>query len=1004
MSFQSDTHNLAFFDEGQFLSGFQGVVARAEQFLYLAPLAERLTLITGKLRQLSSSQSSALEIGQLAEQMRTGVQKIRTDVSALLEAVQCESNSLSIRATEYSSLGAARERLKETRRLLVDIKGCVSALAALARLVETNQAFRREFNEAIMYLDTQPSPGTEGTFLYRAQTITEPDASVKQVVGALFEIEQARLHTLESLVVHSLFQRQLSRYKRVIYEELLLPSINAWLSEVRKSAIPLGQQMMSIAQDELNSTCKDLGALLRQILNLDDNKAVELPVVLIQSQGLMRVESDLSYVREFLAITDMLGFKDEAIIYVQQVRRKQAPSSRPSTEQEYGMLSYGEYIACLAEGTPYKKLYEFLGYFLLSDLIAEVTPAVARHDDTACSSLFTEVLKHFCDDYCRNPSPHFVADMHKVIACIHSLSSFSQADEVTTYFTTHCLATHCQSAQALYLPDIMGIIEGKEPYFEFLGASTETADTLLGRLADCSQDTLDGALVDLQRYLVTEGLRFMAESSSILCSYVFDILSFHYPLCYEIVSMKSDKGDLLQFVVSFGVKEVEAPRTVSLSCIQSRVNLNILIDKLVEFILISFAPHLIAAIQKTSEISVVHLLRSYYIIHAFSLALQITAQLSFALFGLTLTTEPFTHITASLYSSIFTGAAVALPEYASTCLGIFAKGGTLAHWDPINLPRTIGPLHQDIVARYNADVPVVDPTFGVQQKASMLLRIISAGLAFLPTEFGTKLDGSVSSSIIDTWLRLVSNAPQLSMPAAGGLATLVQDLRLLASIQPGQRQEFGGNADSFIGAIRRELHISSDTSTHVPGYTVYEAFIRSIVGISQRTLHAPFSLFHLSSLNTSVMDSLNGAIADLTVWLSVLTADMQVIDLLAAVQSDNPAALPVIYQSMQSIQMERPSGNIERENRLIAMCRVNCQALRSFQLNVSKDAARHYTHPSAATIQISSSSMSASTPTTTATPTMAMTQPPPGSYQTPQATPTTGKLKSIFSRKPGKKV
>lgn len=1000
MMFQSDTHNISFFDEGQFLSGFQGVVTRAEQFLYLSPLAERLALITGKLRQLSSSQSSALEIGQLAGEMRTGVQKIRTEVTALLEAVQHESNSLSMRATEYSSLGAARERLRETRRLLVDIKGCVAAFAALARLVETNRAFRREFNEAIMYLDTQPSPGTEGTFLYRAQTITEPEASVKQVVGSLFEIEQARLHMLEGLTVHSLFQRHLSRYKRIIYEELLLPSINAWLSEVRKSAIPLGQQMIRIAQDELHGTCKDLGSLLRQILNLDDNKAVELPVVLIQSQGPMRVESDLSYVREFLAITDMLGFKDEAVVYVQQVRRKQAPSSRPSTEQGYGMLSYDEYIACLAEGTPYKKLYEFLGYFLLSDLIAEVAPAIARHDDTACSALFTEVLKHFCDDYCRNPSPHFVADMHKILACIRSLSSFSQVDEVTTYFTTHCLATHCQSAQALYLPDIMCIIEGKEPYFEFLGASTETADALLERLGCCSPDSLDDALLGLQRYLVTEGLRFMAESSSILCSYVFDILSFYYPLCYEIVSMKSDKGDLLQFVVSFGVEEVDTPRTVSLSCIQSRVNLNVLIDKLVEFILISFAPHLIAAIQTTSEISVVHLLRNYYIIHAFSLALQITAQLSFSLFGLSLTTEPFAHITTSLYSSIFTAAAVALPEYASTCLGVFAKGGVLSQWDPTTIPRTIGPLHQDLISRYNADTPVLDPTFGIQQKATVLLRILGTGLAFLPAEFGTKLESSISSSMLDAWLRLISNAPQLSMPAAGGLVTLVQDLRLLASIQPGQRQGYDGSSDSFIEAIRTELHISSDTSTHVPGYTSYEAFIRNVVDISNRTLHGPFSLFHLPPLNTSVVDSLNGAIADLTMWLSILTADMQVIDLLAAVQSDTPAALPVIYQSMQSIQMERSSGSTERENRLIAMCRVNCPALRSFQLNVSKDAARHYTHPAAATIQTSSS---ASTPTTTATPTMAMTQPPPGSYNTPQATPTTGKLKSLFSRKPGKK-
>ena len=955
--FSINPHSLTYLEDGQFLSGFQTAVTRSEQFFYVRPLFNRVKEYAGTLKSLSASQASIVEIRSVAKQLRAELQDFKAKVSTTSQIAETEGENFISQVKEVASTITHLERVQTVRAYLLDVNKCVSALSHIKDAINECKMFRAEFDKLMLMVDGLDSTNQNdvGAFTYNARLLVIPCKQVKSIVADLFSFEQDMLPSIKRLSIHRDFHYQVRFLREDIFQGILLSSLNSWLSELRKGSSLLGCRLMVLADQLILDTNESFNKAFQEfhsertnvatkgattLSDADNDKSFKQEDQSAATASLLeklaslgrnvRSECYFDYVNEILAISELLGFKEEAIAHIISVRQKQEPIVEA--------FDYLQYVASLNSKKIYERVYSYIGYFFYNALLASIVPSLSQITNELTISRFTVLLRRLCDDYCTAPDLAFILEFHRIILCIRFLENFPKADDIVSYFMDVCLKVHCETQAVRHRSSIISVIQGlhvnttKSEISRLLTLKEGLMDSLLLSLKGQTKETLNDTTIKLQRYIYYETLQKAIDLSVIILEFTFDSLLFFYPSCKVLQQYRTDDDRMLSLITFVCCGDPSPSALAALRCVQEQVSVNTLLDRIFSFLLVNVHPQLIEPLSDVSQNSILDLLQNLYLFKGFDISLRLVSKVLFALFGSQELCRPFNDIVDPLYASMFSSLSYVLPDPISSALRFFAATNQPIDFytdDSMTKPRILpGTLSISLINNYSSPIKD-DSSLPFKLYLERFLNYFIAALRFLPTELVNQVIKITNSLLVDSFLQTVSRSPALRIPASGGLSAFCRDLKTLQEI-------------SITTGIYYELSCSNTYESLISLYDLEEnenmrlpkqkMFITLATTIAEE---APtYGGFKIQSESEAVMDKINVAIADLSTFLRLIESNDRAISLLLTFQLDNQQYLQSLQNKCYDIMNDESvdiSRVFDREGRLIKMLSLSNDGFRRTQ-------------------------------------------------------------------------
>lgn len=955
--FSINPHSLAYLEDGQFLSGFQTAVTRSEQFFYVTPLLNRIKEYAGTLKSLSASQASIVEIRSVAKQLRAEIQDFKTKVSATSQVAESESESFISQVKEVADTITNLERVQAVRAYLLDVNRCVSALSQIKDAINECKMFRIEFDKLMLMVDgLDPTNQNDiGAFTYNARLLMTPCKQVKDIVADLFSFEQDILPSVKRLSIHKDLQSQLRLLKEDIFKGILLSSLNSWLSELRKGSSLLGCRLMVLADqsildindsftrafqefhnDGASATTKGAGTLYdvstETPLKQDDQSVATMPLLekLATLGRNVRSECYFDYINEILAISELLGYKEEAIAHVISVRQKQEPVVEA--------FDYLQYMESLNGKKIYEKVYSYLGYFFYNDLLASIVPSLSQIMNELTVSRFTVLLRRLCDDYCSTPDSAFILEFHRIILCIRFLNNCIRADDIVSYFMDICLKVHCETQSIKYHTPIISVTRGlcinidKSDTTRILTLKEGLVDNLISALKGQTIDTSNDITIKLQRYIYYETLQKAVDLSVIILNFAFDTLLFFYPSCRVLQQYTANDDKMLSLITFVCCGDPIPSALAALRCIQEQVNVNTLLDRIFSFLLVNVHPQLIEALSDVSQSSFLDVIQNLYLFKGLDISLRLVSKVIFALFGSQELCRPFDDITDPLYASMFSSLSYVLPDPIAKAIRFFAATNQPIDFytsDPVAKQKILpGTLSNTLINRYTS--PTADdmsPPFKLFLER--FLNYFIAAIRFLPTELVNQMIKISNVLLIDSFLQTVSKSATIRIPSSGGLLSLCKDLKVLQEISVTTGIYYELSCSNTYESILSLYDLDENESMRPPKQKMFITLATTIAD------EAPtYGGFKIQSESEAVTDKINVAIADLSTFLRLIESNDRAISLLSSFQLDNQQNLQSLRNKCSeittdvSVDMNRL---VDREVCLVRMLSLSNEGFRKIQ-------------------------------------------------------------------------
>lgn len=934
--FSINSHSLAYLEDGQFLSGFQTAVTRSEQFFYVTPLFNRVKECAGTLKSLSASQASIVEIRSVAKQLRTELQDFKTKVTATSQVVETEAEGFTSQIKEVASTITNLDRVQTVRAYLLNVNRCVSALSQIKDAINECKSFRTEFDKIMLMADgLDPTNQNDvGAFTYNTRLLMIPCKQVKDIVADLFSFEKNTLTLVKRLSIHKDLQYQLKFIKEDIFQGILLSSLNSWLSEIRKGSSLLGCRLMLLADQTILDITYSFSKALLEFHNDRENcsikgsptlhdVSIETPfkqnnqpaatASLLEKFATLgrnvRSEYYFDYINEILAISELLGFKEEAIAHIISVRQKQEPVVEA--------FDYLQYMESLNSKKIYDKVYAYIGYFFYNDLLASVVPSLSQIMTELTISRLTILLRKLCDDYCNAPNPAFIFEFHRIILCMRFLGNFIKADDIASYFMDVCLKVHCETESIKYHASITSIIQD-------LHVNTDTSDiskilTLKGGLIDDlllslkgqTTETSNDITIKLQRYIYYETLQKAVNLSVIILNFTFDSLLFFYPSC-DVLQQYSTNYDKMLSLITFVCCGDPIPSALAaLRCVQEQVNVNTLLDRIFSFLLVNIHPQLIDALSNASQNNTLSVIQSLYLFKGLDVSLRLVSKVIFALFGSQELCRPFNDIIDPLYASMFSSLSYVLPDPIARAIRFFAATNQPIDFY-IDIPASDqkiipGTLSNALINRYTSPIPDdISPPFKLF--LDRFLNYFIAAIRFLPTELVNQIIKISNVLLMDSFLQTVSKSTSICLPSSGGLLSFCKDLRTLQEITVTTGIYYELSCSNTYESILSLYTLEENESMRPPKQVMFIALATAIAK------DAPsYGGFKIQNESEVVTDKINGAIADLSTFLRLIESNDRTISLLSTFQLDNQQNLPALLSKCY----ETINGELINTNRLL---------------------------------------------------------------------------------------
>lgn len=955
--FSINPHSLTYLEDGQFLSGFQTAVTRSEQFLYVKPLSNRVKEYAGTLKNLSASQASVVEIRSVARHLRAELQDFKTNVSATSQVAEKEGEGFISQANEVANTITHLERVQAVRAYLLDVNKCVSILLRIKDAINECKTFRTEFDKLMLVVDgLDPTNQNDvGAFTYNARLLVAPCKQVKDIVADLFSFEREVLPSVKRLSIHKDFHCQVRFLKDDIFQGILLSSLNSWLSELRKGSSLLGCRLMILADqsiidtndsfskalqefhaDRTTGSAKNAGAIYdvssdTAVKSEDQSAATTSLLEKLTALGRnVRSECYFDYINEILAVSELLGFKEEAITHIISVRQKQEPIVEA--------FDYLQYMESLNSKKIYERVYAYIGYFFYNALLASIVPSLSQIMNELTISRFTVLLRRLCDEYCNAPDAAFILEFHRIILCIRFLENFPKADDIVSYFMDVCLKVHCETQATKYRLSIISVIQGlhintdKSDTARILTLREGFVDTLLLSLKGQTKETLNDTTIKLQRYIYYETLQKAVDLSIIILEFIFGSLLFFYPSCKILQQYKANYDKMLSLITFVCCGDPAPSALAALRCVQEQVSVTTLLDRVFSFLLVNVHPQLIEALSDVSQNNILDTLQNLYLFKGFDISLRLVSKVLFALFGSRELCRPFDDIIDPLYASMVSSLSYVLPDPIVKSLRFFAATNQPIDFctsDSVVAPKIFpGTLSISLINKYNSPVPT-DTSLPFKLYLERFLNYFIAALRFLPTELVNQIIRISNVLLVDSFLQTVSKSTALRIPASGGLRAFCEDLKTLQEI-------------SVTTGIYYELSCSNTHESLVSLYNLEEnesmrppkqkMFVALATTIAKET--PAYGGFKIQSESETVADKINVTIADLSTFLHLIEFNDRAISLLSTFQLDNQQHLQSLrnkcYDIMndEAIDMSRLS---DREGRLVKMLSLSNDEFRKVQ-------------------------------------------------------------------------
>lgn len=481
-AFTPSTHSLAYLENGQLASGLQLILSRSEQFLYTATLSQAIEDHKDSITTLSDKQASIFEIRSLSKMIRADICVLKGQIEALSGESDKSTGRLIAELAAMSSQTVQLANLRGTKTLLQDLKTCFHMFVEVASCVETYAQFRDGFERALNILETGPLSLADIKKAAREFQDRSPQATIRGAVKLLVELTATNLPRVKALRIHDVLVAQLGLLKQEVYARVLVPNINIWLSELRKTTFTVGVQLTNAAYAELIAQAAPVEDTLRAVVREYYERCCDMP--LADRHYLSALQPDdppfsaagdataatatafnvnFDLLKEFIAYSELLGLRKQAVEYLSEIRTRQSPQATASYATLVSPTDYGR-----------SEVFNYIGFLVIDEALASIIPGF--HNDSTeqiLLSLFVN-LKLLCDAYEAAPAECFVRRFRCVLAVLRSFGTIYFVDELSHYFESTCYPAYIKGATAAAGPVVEKLISNATSN-EFFGTSHRNA-------------------------------------------------------------------------------------------------------------------------------------------------------------------------------------------------------------------------------------------------------------------------------------------------------------------------------------------------------------------------------------------------------------------------------------------------------------------------------------------------------------------------------------------------